>query len=122
MTTFGGRAVAATDVLIRYTYEGDANLDGLVNADDYFQIDAGYITQNKGWYNGDFNYDDVINADDYFRVDSAFVGQAAPLVAPVAVQAESASELGLLVPFPLQRKKDNQPQLLAGLFSTKPVL
>jgi hypothetical protein len=68
-------------VTVKYTWNGDANLDGLVNADDYFQIDSGFISQAKGWYNGDFNYDGVINADDYFLIDSAFIGQGGPLSA-----------------------------------------
>jgi hypothetical protein len=54
-------------------------VDGVVNADDYFQIDSGYITQAKGYQNGDFNYDGVINADDYFLIDSAFIGQRGAL-------------------------------------------
>jgi hypothetical protein len=33
--TFGGHDVAATDVLLMYTYAGDATLDGLVDASDY---------------------------------------------------------------------------------------
>ena len=31
-----------TDTLVMYTYAGDANLDGKVDADDYFQIDTNY--------------------------------------------------------------------------------
>jgi len=62
-------------VLVRHTWNGDANLDGVVNADDYFLADSGYITQKKGWHNGDFNYDGVMNANDYFLIDSAFIGQ-----------------------------------------------
>jgi hypothetical protein len=30
---------------IRYTWNGDANLDGVINADDYFMIDSGFISQ-----------------------------------------------------------------------------
>jgi len=74
-----GLPLTANDIMIRYTWLGDANLDGLVNADDYFRIDSNYIPQKPGWYNGDFNYDSVVNADDYFLIDSAFLGQTAPL-------------------------------------------
>ena len=35
--SFGGQTVSPTDVLIMYTYNGDANLSGNVDADDYFQ-------------------------------------------------------------------------------------
>jgi hypothetical protein len=78
-TQFDGVDVALTDLLVKYTWNGDANLDGLVNADDYFRIDSGYITQATGYYNGDFNYDGTINADDYFLIDSAYIGQTGPL-------------------------------------------
>ena len=78
---FASVAVDANSVLLKYTWNGDANLDALVNADDYFQIDSGYITRKGGWYNGDFNYDGVVNADDYFLIDSAYIGQSAPLSA-----------------------------------------
>ena len=76
-----GLPLTANDIIIRYTWLGDANLDGVVNADDYFLIDSNYIPQKPGWYNGDFNYDSVINADDYFLIDSAFLGQIGPLAA-----------------------------------------
>ncbi|MCY2952158.1 MAG: lamin tail domain-containing protein [Planctomycetota bacterium] len=78
-----GLATALKDnsVHVKYTWNGDANLDGLVNADDYFLIDSAFISQAKGFYNGDFNYDDIINADDYFLIDSAFISQTGPLSA-----------------------------------------
>ncbi len=33
---FGGLTVTPTDTLVMYTYGGDANLDGKIDADDYF--------------------------------------------------------------------------------------
>ena len=114
---FGGQDVGPTDVLVKYTWNGDANLDGIVNADDYFQIDSGYITQAKGWYNGDFNYDGIINADDYFLIDSAYIGQSGPLAAS---KPESAVSADVVMP---QKTKKGQPDgILSQLFSTGPVL
>jgi len=81
---FAGQPVDIDCILVRYTWNGDANLDGVVNADDYFRIDSGFITQEEGYYNGDFNYDGVVNADDYFLIDSAFLGQTGPLSASTA--------------------------------------
>ncbi len=51
---FDGTTAAAADVLAKYTYYGDADLDGVVNGADYARIDAGYASQstaNKltGW-------------------------------------------------------------------------
>ena len=37
--TFAGVSVAAADVLVMFTWGGDANLDGKINIDDYGQID-----------------------------------------------------------------------------------
>src|SRR5207253_2399094 len=35
LTTFSGQSVDSTSVLIRYTYSGDANLDGVVDTLDF---------------------------------------------------------------------------------------
>ena len=40
--TFGGYAVADTDVLVKFTYYGDTDLNGVVNFDDYARIDGGF--------------------------------------------------------------------------------
>jgi hypothetical protein len=79
---FGGQTVADTDVLVMYTYTGDADLSGAVNADDYFLIDSNYNKSGTtdGWYHGDFNYDGQINGDDYFAIDNSYMGQGSPLL------------------------------------------
>jgi len=64
-----GQTVDATTIVLKYTYAGDANLDGTLNGDDYFRIDQGYASHLTGYANGDFNYDNKINADDYFLLD-----------------------------------------------------
>jgi uncharacterized delta-60 repeat protein len=72
--------VNSTSILIIYTYSGDANLDGVVNADDYAWIDL-YSQQSNssGYAHGDFNYDGSINADDYALIDIISVNQGDPL-------------------------------------------
>ncbi len=86
-----GQTVSGSAVLVRYTYAGDANLDGVINGDDYFKIDNGFGGGATGYSNGDFNYDGRIDADDYFVIDSnyghaqtamAAAAQAAPVVLP----------------------------------------
>ena len=71
-TTFGGQAVTASDVLVRTTLYGDANLDGVVDEADYTRIDAGFIGHLTGWANGDFNYDGVVDGSDYTLMDNAY--------------------------------------------------
>jgi len=87
MTGLGVGVGENGEVVVKYTWNGDANLDGVVNADDYFRIDSGFLTQQGGYYNGDFNYDGVVNADDYFLIDSAFIGQTGPLAEGERVEA-----------------------------------
>ncbi len=76
---FDGQSVDATALLIKFTYVGDANLDGMINGDDYFQIDSAFPQQAHGYLSGDFNYDGLINGDDYFLIDSNFPQQGPPL-------------------------------------------
>jgi T5SS/PEP-CTERM-associated repeat protein len=81
---FDGTTPGAGDILIKYTYYGDANLDGKVDGSDYSLIDNGYLSQRtadplSGWFNGDFNYDGVIDGSDYTLIDNAFNLQGAQL-------------------------------------------
>jgi hypothetical protein len=78
---FDGQTVNPTDVLVKFTYAGDANLDGKVNIDDYGRIDAnvGQSGTVFGWYNGDFNFDGKINIDDYGLIDSV-IGSQGPVL------------------------------------------
>ena len=79
VTAFDGQTVINTDVLVKYTYFGDANLDGMVNGSDYTLIDNGFNSGLSGWRDGDFNYDGAINGDDYMLIDNAFNTQGSPL-------------------------------------------
>ena len=92
LSQIDGQSVDVNTVLLKYTYNGDANLDGLIDADDYAQIDAGYATRGtaKGFRNGDFDYSGAINADDYFLIDQSMGSQAAPMAAASAQVATKA--------------------------------
>jgi autotransporter-associated beta strand protein len=97
--TFGGQTVTPTDVLAMYTYNGDANLSGKIDGDDFFLIDAGFNAATDGYVNGDFDYSGTIDTDDYFIIDRNYSRQgtpfpAAPPVGGVAAVPEPAS-LGL---------------------------
>ena len=97
-----GYSPSASDVLVKYTYFGDANLDGRVDGSDYSLIDAGYASQStgarlSGWYNGDFNYDGTVDGSDYALIDNAFnnqtaqIGSSAALVATATAQVAGAA-------------------------------
>jgi hypothetical protein len=81
-STFDGQTVTNTAVLVKYTYAGDANLDGVVNGSDYTLIDNGYNAGLTGWRNGDFNYSGSINGNDYLLIDNAYNMQGSPLAEP----------------------------------------
>jgi hypothetical protein len=83
-TSLDNAPVAVNDVLVKYTYFGDTNLDGKIDASDYSRIDNGYLNKLTGWYNGDFNYDGVINGSDYTLIDNAFNRQGAQLSSQIA--------------------------------------
>src|SRR5207245_5393090 len=82
--TFFGQSVDANSILIRYTLNGDLDLNGVIDADDYARIDAGFAQKLTGWINGDLDYGGNINADDFFLIDQAFASQSS-LPAPLAL-------------------------------------
>jgi fibronectin-binding autotransporter adhesin len=88
--SFDGVSTTATDVLVKYTYYGDANLDGSVNGADYQQIDLGFGSHLTGWSNGDFNYDGVVDGSDFSLIDNTFNQINASGASPLAVVAGSA--------------------------------
>ncbi len=97
-TSFSGQPVTPDDVLVKYTYIGDANLDGLVSFDDYVGMDNAFfgLIPNLGWATGDINFDGLINFDDYSVVDQAFFFQGTPLTVDVDLAAVSEPGTWLL--------------------------
>jgi hypothetical protein len=91
-TPFDGVNTTTNDVLVKYTYYGDADLNGTVNGADYQQIDNGFGLGLTGWSNGDFNYDGVVDGSDYSLIDNAFNQINATGASPLAIQA-AASDL-----------------------------
>ena len=68
----GGETVDGSTVVIKYTYAGDSNVDGLIDAQDYGLIDNFVqFPGSSGFQNGDFNYDGLIDATDYGIVDNS---------------------------------------------------
>jgi len=68
-------------VTVDYTWWGDADLDGVIDSNDYDKIDRAWglwtahgITPDEGfcWAVGDFNYDRIINSNDYDLIDRAW--------------------------------------------------
>jgi hypothetical protein len=112
-STFAGENVGVNDILVRYTLFGDADLDGAVTTNDYFQIDNGFLGAKAGWINGDFDYDGAVTTNDYFVIDNAFLGQGAS-PAPAASAATGAGNVIALPAKPTARENDDALQMLAA--------
>jgi hypothetical protein len=92
-------------IRVQYAYNGDLNLDGRVNIDDYFLIDLGAANAGANtppnYQSGDIDQNWGIDGDDYFLIDSAFVSQGAPMMAQDAVPASLPIPLPAPLPMPL---------------------
>jgi hypothetical protein len=77
---WNGLTVDATTAIVKYTYTGDLNLDGLIDAQDYGVIDNWVqFPGTSGYASGDLNYDGVIDAADYGYIDNSIQLQGLPL-------------------------------------------
>jgi uncharacterized repeat protein (TIGR03803 family) len=74
---------------VEYTLNGDANLDGVVNAADFSILAANFNQSVTGWDQGDFNYDGLVNAADFTDLAANF-NQSANLNAPGLVAGSGA--------------------------------
>src|SRR5204862_7998111 len=65
ISNFLGQDVDATTLLLRHTYFGDSNLDGMVDSLDFDRLAVNFNMAGKFWHEGDFNYDGTVNALDF---------------------------------------------------------
>jgi hypothetical protein len=78
-SAFDGVTPAASAVLVKYTYYGDADFNGKVNFDDYVRTDNGFNNHSSGWTSGDFDANGQVNFDDYVLIDLAYNTQSGTL-------------------------------------------
>ena len=77
---YQGETISGTTVIVKYTYAGDLNLDGLIDGADYGTIDNSVqFPGTAGYQNGDFNFDGVIDGADYGIIDNTVQFQTDPL-------------------------------------------
>lgn len=101
MASFMGVALPGdgTEVLARYTYAGDTDLNGVVDGNDYFNIDWGFLNGLTGFNNGDLDYNGAIDGNDYFLMDWSFLFQGAPLTSGSVVNLPTP--VNFLIPEPV---------------------
>jgi fibronectin-binding autotransporter adhesin len=99
-TTFDGITATSTSVFIKYTWLGDANLDGIINSSDL----AAMSSTGTTWQTGDFNYDGKVNADDYalFTLGNSESGGANIST----TLPEPATTLAIFTPWLLIRRRE----------------
>ncbi len=113
---FDGITPGVSDVLVKYTYYGDANLDGRVDGSDYTKIDAAFGTSLSGWLNGDFNYDGTIDGSDYTLIDNGFNTQGVSHASLIAV-AVATNEIASSPAVPANTKAYASAKSLLGTAS-----
>jgi autotransporter-associated beta strand protein len=104
LTSFKGvSGLTASDVLVKYTYAGDANLDGKVDIGDLGLLAGAWQQSSKVWVDGDFTYDGTVNIGDLGLLAGNWqkgVAPGTPLVAFDVAMAQFAAFDGVVVPEP----------------------
>ncbi len=93
--TFAGVTVGLNDVLVKFTYFGDADLNGIIDDTDFFLVNNGFGNQLTGWVNGDFDYSGTVDDTDFFLINNSYGLQG--LRAGPAGSVPEPMGLGLIV-------------------------
>jgi hypothetical protein len=75
LTSLNGESVGTGEILIKYTWNGDLDLTGKIDSDDYFRIDNGFATGKTTYWCGDLDFSTHVDGDDYFLIDGAYASQ-----------------------------------------------
>jgi hypothetical protein len=98
--TFFDRVVDDTSVLIRYTREGDADLDGRVTFQDFLRFREN-LSSAGDWSDGDFDYDGSVTARDYALLRRNFgTSVGGPPAFPTAAEWNALAAFEATVPEP----------------------
>jgi autotransporter-associated beta strand protein len=104
LTEFKGvTGLVAGDVLVKYTYAGDANLDGKVDIGDLGLLAGAWQQSGKVWFDGDFTYNGTVDIGDLGLLAGNWqkgVGSGQLLVSFDQAMAQFAAFNGVVVPEP----------------------
>jgi hypothetical protein len=103
LTSFMGETVDADAIVMRYTLNGDANLDGTVDIKDLYLL-ATHWNQPGSWVAGDFNYDGSVNTLDLTALSSNWQ-QTLPSFAPVLIPEPAQIAVLLLGAFGFTQRR-----------------
>lgn len=112
LDTFSGQSVDSSALLVKYTYKGDADLDGDVDANDLGKVGLSWLGAG-GWTEGDFNYNGIVDVlDMYLLAQNWGAGVGAPLgmsfseaLTQTAQIPEPSAGLALAAVFLLPRRR-----------------
>jgi hypothetical protein len=80
---FSGVSIDDSSILLKYTFYGDANLDGAVDLNDLYRL-ATHWKAAGDWVQGDFNYDGIVNVKDLTLLAINWqAGVGAPISTPL---------------------------------------
>jgi hypothetical protein len=80
LSTFAGvSGLTSTDILVKYTYYGDADLSGTVTLDDFTQFLDGLQHGGTTWLAGDFDFSGTVTLDDFSQFLFGLQNQGAAL-------------------------------------------
>jgi hypothetical protein len=83
LASIGPFTIAPGDALVRYTLEGDANLDHVVDLTDFTLLASNFNGTGKIWTQADFDYSGGVDLTDFTLLASNF-NQSVPAAAPQA--------------------------------------
>ncbi|HEY1684389.1 MAG TPA: hypothetical protein VGG19_06480 [Tepidisphaeraceae bacterium] len=106
-TNFDGQTVDANADLVKYTWMGDLNLDGVVDSTDLAMMGA-LGNGNVGWMGGDLNYDGKVNSDDWSLLMLGDAVQSGQLTSAIPEPSFGMSLL-FLAPALIRRNRRSNP-------------
>ncbi len=100
ITTLSGLNIPnpTSSVLVKYTWFGDSNLDGVVDGSDYALIDTGFTSGGAlgGWVFGDYDYSGTVDGSDYALIDTGFISQTGALPEPGTLGLLGMGAIGMM--------------------------
>jgi len=96
ISSIGSFTIAPGDTLLRYTLDGDVNLDGAVNVSDLGVLATNWQQSSRSYTQGDVNYDGVVDVSDLGRLATNWQ-TALPAAASTSARFQTARRVSRLL-------------------------